>query len=84
MPGYQTTVTVALFPVATVRSSAYYGRGSGAIWLDNVACTGSENSLLACRANAIGSHDCWHGEDVGVLCPGQWRCENDRIIALSK
>lgn len=42
--------------------------GVGNIWLDNVKCTGSEDSLMECRMNSIGAHNCSHNEDVGVNC----------------
>lgn len=47
---------------------AAYGQGSGPITLDNVACIGTETRLLDCRANAIGTHNCAHSEDAGVIC----------------
>ena len=49
-------------------SHAGFGQGTGQIWLDNVACTGSEARLINCRANAIGTHNCAHSEDAGVRC----------------
>ena len=45
-----------------------YGSGFGPIWLDNLRCTGNENSLFSCPANAVGSHNCVHLEDAGVKC----------------
>ena len=38
------------------------------IWLDNVQCGGSERSLFSCLANAIGTENCVHAEDAGVIC----------------
>ncbi|XP_048062254.1 deleted in malignant brain tumors 1 protein-like isoform X2 [Megalobrama amblycephala] len=49
-------------------SSANFGQGSGQIWLDDVRCSGSELSLRQCSHNTIGSHNCGHGEDAGVVC----------------
>nr|XP_034327458.1 protein PFC0760c-like isoform X1 [Crassostrea gigas] len=52
----------------TARNEAYYGQGTGTIWLDDLGCTGYEPSLFACRHLTIGSHNCNHGEDAGVSC----------------
>ena len=47
---------------------ARYGSGSGSILLDNLACTGAESSLLSCPHSGVGSHNCGHSEDAGVVC----------------
>ncbi|PVD22189.1 hypothetical protein C0Q70_17994 [Pomacea canaliculata] len=41
---------------------------SGRIWLDDVNCTGKENSLVQCDKSEWDIHDCNHKEDAGVLC----------------
>ena len=44
------------------------GAGSGRIWLDNLACSGSELSLGQCSHRGWGSHNCGHSEDVSITC----------------
>ena len=49
---------------------AHFGRGSGPIWLSEVNCTGTEDSLSKCRARPKGVTGCHHGEDASVVCSG--------------
>lgn len=51
-------------------SGARFGRGHDPIWLDEVNCTGTENTLFNCRASKWGDNNCFHGEDAGVICSG--------------
>ena len=53
---------------AIARGSAYFGQGNGSILLNDVQCTGSEVSIFSCSHKSIGSHDCSHSEDAGVVC----------------
>ncbi|KAF0032257.1 hypothetical protein F2P81_014547 [Scophthalmus maximus] len=48
--------------------SARFGHGTGKVWLDDVACLGSEESLSNCKHRKFGQHDCAHSEDAGVIC----------------
>ncbi|NWH51409.1 DMBT1 protein, partial [Fregata magnificens] len=51
-----------------IPSQAHFGQGTGRIWLDDVACTGAEESLVQCRARPWGQSNCRHTEDAGVVC----------------
>ena len=52
---------------------AYFGSGTGPIYLDDLLCSGTESSLLQCnrKVASIGINDCTHSEDAGVACGGQ-------------
>ena len=47
-------------------SNAFYGRGSGPLYLDNVQCSGSEVDLFNCPGDT--SPSCTHADDAGVRC----------------
>ncbi|XP_005400191.1 PREDICTED: CD5 antigen-like [Chinchilla lanigera] len=49
-------------------SGKRYGPGFGRIWLDDVRCSGKEQSLDQCKHRFWGYHDCDHTEDVSVTC----------------
>ncbi|KAJ8042162.1 Deleted in malignant brain tumors 1 protein [Holothuria leucospilota] len=48
--------------------NAFFGQGSGQIWMDDVQCNGMESSLSECMHNGFGIHNCGHHEDAGVAC----------------
>ena len=45
-----------------------FGQGSGPVFLTNLGCRGSENSLLSCSKMVFVGTYCTHGRDVGVKC----------------
>jgi hypothetical protein len=59
-----------------------FSSSSGPIFLDGVACRGTETQLSHCfNRSSLGSHDCRDGSGhAGVLCPPAERtCENGEI-----
>ena len=48
-----------------------YSVGSGPIFLDQLACSGAEQSLLSCSSGRpVGLHQCNYTMDVGLKCQG--------------
>ena len=65
------TLTFLLFIGAvTLSVPDIQSASGGAIWLDEVQCTGNETRLIDCPASNLGIHDCTHDQDAGVRCRG--------------
>ena len=79
------TCVVCVIVDATARCCAAFGQGSGQIVLDNLNCVGTELSLFNCSANPIGTHNCAHSEDAGVVCSSKFArtCGNSTACALN-
>ncbi len=57
----------------SARNYAYYGQGSGPIWMNDLECTGSESSLAECPFGGWKDWSKWgcaHWMDVSVECRG--------------
>ena len=52
-------------------SNAYFGTGTGPIFLNGVRCTSSDSQLLDCFSRPILSSNCIHSADAGVGCEGK-------------
>ncbi|EHB08261.1 Macrophage scavenger receptor types I and II [Heterocephalus glaber] len=54
--------------VRNVHKAAYFGQGTGPIWLNEVYCFGRESSIEECNIKQWGVRVCTHSEDAGVTC----------------
>ncbi|XP_017656463.1 macrophage scavenger receptor types I and II isoform X1 [Nannospalax galili] len=54
--------------VQTVHKRAYFGQGTGPVWLNEVFCFGRESSIEECKIRQWGVRACSHSEDAGVTC----------------
>lgn len=57
--------------VMEAKKAAFFGEGTGEIWLDDVQCTGKETSITKCPHKPYGVNNCGHSEDAGVVCSGR-------------
>ena len=64
-------------------SDGYFGTASSIpIHLDNVLCSGTEESLFSCSSPPVGTHNCDHTEDAGLICGGI--CDQEPISAAKE
>ena len=48
--------------------NAFYGEGSGQIWLENLDCVGTEWSIRNCSHGEPKIKSCSHSDDASVKC----------------
>ena len=57
------------FPQASYAySGATHGQGNGPVWMDHVACSGSESHIYDCSHRGWGNNGCTHSNDASVKC----------------
>ena len=54
--------------------NSQFGKGSAAVWIGEVECTGNENSIVQCSHSGWGVANCWHGDVASAICtqPGNY------------
>ncbi|XP_078327552.1 thrombospondin-1-like isoform X2 [Crassostrea virginica] len=58
--------TLGFARATALHGTSTLGVGSGPILMDDVRCSGNEESLFHC--NYTSYHNCYHSEDVGITC----------------
>ena len=71
-----------LYADSFAHSNAYFGTGSGPIFLSDVQCNSNSSQLLQCFSKPILHHNCIHSEDAGVSCNGKFhKCQSLNLLA---
>ena len=59
---------LGLGTAVNAKHHAFYGEGSGQIWLSDVNCVGTELAIEDCLTDGWRIMNCSHREDAGVKC----------------
>ncbi|XP_051546810.1 deleted in malignant brain tumors 1 protein-like [Myxocyprinus asiaticus] len=62
--------------VIEAKSGAYFGQGSGPVWMSDLQCSNTESSLRECTSSGWGTGNCGHKKDAGVICKNSVRLVN--------
>ncbi|XP_078141077.1 scavenger receptor cysteine-rich domain-containing protein DMBT1-like [Centroberyx gerrardi] len=60
----------------SAKRRAYFGAGTGKIWMNKLKCSGTEGFLKECSHRGFRRHDCGHHQDAGVICSAAVRLVN--------
>ena len=71
-----------MYTAGTARTNAYFGSGTGHIYMNDVTCITSKTSLLQCTSDPLLSGGCSHSQDAGVECEGKllFSCQIDQYM----
>ena len=61
---------VHITDVVAIKRGGFGSSQSRPIYLDNVVCNGSEETISQCTYAASSEVNCDHSEDAGVICGG--------------
>ena len=75
------SICIACCPGGVAFSNAFFGAGTGPIYLDDVACTSSASQLLECSSRRVLAHNCLHSADAGVRCDGKYIVSQISILS---
>ncbi|XP_065933836.1 scavenger receptor class A member 5-like [Magallana gigas] len=67
---------------AKSKQQAFFGQGTGRIWMDQLECTDYDSNIFNCSQNILGTHDCGHYKDAGVVCNMFADCGNADILII--
>ena len=60
-----------MYTAGIARTNAYFGSGTGPIYMNDVTCSTSKTSLLQCSSDPLIYGGCSHSQDAGVECEGK-------------
>ncbi|XP_051974979.1 deleted in malignant brain tumors 1 protein-like [Xyrauchen texanus] len=62
--------------IKETKAGAFFGQGTGPVWLSDLQCTNHEYSLRNCKSSGWGQNSCEHNMDAGVVCKGKTKLVN--------
>ncbi|KAI7792164.1 putative deleted in malignant brain tumors 1 protein, partial [Triplophysa rosa] len=67
-------------PYIEPRGGAYFGQGTGPVWMTGVSCVGSESTLMKCDSTGWRSNQCGHRYDAGVICSDTFVQKDNKVL----